>query len=63
LAGLSLLCQLVYLAAGLALTRAPWQAYLALSSAPVYIAWKVGLYAQALLSARAQAWIRTARVP
>ena len=62
-AGLSLIAQLVYLAAGLALVRAPWQAYVALSSAPLYIAWKVGLYAQALLSARASAWERTARVP
>lgn len=63
LAGLSLLGQLAYLAAGLALVRAPWRAYLALSSAPVYIAWKFGVYAQAMLSARASAWIRTARVP
>jgi cellulose synthase/poly-beta-1,6-N-acetylglucosamine synthase-like glycosyltransferase len=63
LAGASLAGQVVYLAAGLALVRAPWRAYVALSSAPVYIAWKFGLYAQALLSARASAWIRTARVP
>jgi len=62
-AGLSLVGQLAYLAAGLALVGAPWRAYLALSSAPVYIAWKLGVYAQALVSARASAWIRTARIP
>jgi cellulose synthase/poly-beta-1,6-N-acetylglucosamine synthase-like glycosyltransferase len=63
LAGLSVVGQLGYLAAGLVLVRAPWRAYVALSSAPVYIAWKFGLYAQALLSARTSAWIRTTRVP
>jgi hypothetical protein len=62
-AGLSVLVQMVYLAAGLALVGAPAQAYMALTSAPVYLAWKCGLYAQSLLSSRASAWIRTARVP
>jgi cellulose synthase/poly-beta-1,6-N-acetylglucosamine synthase-like glycosyltransferase len=63
MAGLSLVGQLAYLAAGLALVRAPWRAYLALTSAPLYVAWKFMLYAQSLLSSRASAWIRTARVP
>jgi 1,2-diacylglycerol 3-beta-glucosyltransferase len=63
LAAVSLVAQLAYLAAGLAMVRAPISAYIALSSAPVYVAWKVGLYAQSLLTARAGAWIRTARVP
>jgi cellulose synthase/poly-beta-1,6-N-acetylglucosamine synthase-like glycosyltransferase len=63
LAALSVLGQLAYLAAGLLMVRAPLSAYLALSSAPVYIAWKVGLYASALVNARAQSWIRTSRVP
>jgi cellulose synthase/poly-beta-1,6-N-acetylglucosamine synthase-like glycosyltransferase len=63
LAALSVLGQMLYLAAGLVLVRAPLSAYLALGSAPVYIAWKVGLYARALLNARAQSWIRTARIP
>jgi cellulose synthase/poly-beta-1,6-N-acetylglucosamine synthase-like glycosyltransferase len=63
LAAFSLLGHLAYLAAGLAMVGASWRAYVALSSAPVYIAWKVGLYAQALLTTRASAWIRTARVP
>jgi 1,2-diacylglycerol 3-beta-glucosyltransferase len=62
LSGLSLVAQLAYLAAGLALVRAPFGAYLALSSAPVYVAWKFGLYAQALFASRASAWIRTARL-
>jgi cellulose synthase/poly-beta-1,6-N-acetylglucosamine synthase-like glycosyltransferase len=63
LAGFGLLAQLGYLAAGLAMVQAPLGAYVALSSAPVYVAWKLGLYTQALVSARASAWIRTARVP
>ena len=63
LAGLSLVLLVGYLTAGLLLVRAPWRAYLALGSAPLYIAWKVGLYGQSLVSARAGAWIRTARVP
>jgi hypothetical protein len=54
---------MVYLAAGLALVGAPVAAYVALSSAPVYVAWKVSLYAQSILTSRASAWIRTARVP
>ncbi len=61
LAGLGLLAQLVYLAAALLLVRAPLKAYLALSSAPVYIAWKVGVYAHSMVNTRASAWIRTAR--
>ena len=63
LAALSVLGQLAYLAAGLLLVRAPLSAYLALTSAPVYVAWKVGLYARAMVNARAQSWIRTSRVP
>jgi cellulose synthase/poly-beta-1,6-N-acetylglucosamine synthase-like glycosyltransferase len=61
LSGLSLVAQLAYLAAGLAMVRAPLGAYVALSSAPVYVAWKFGLYGQALFAARASTWIRTAR--
>ena len=61
-AALSVLAQVVYLAAGLLLVKAPMTAYVALTSAPVYIAWKFGLYAQALVTSRAEAWIRTSRV-
>ncbi|HYW86385.1 MAG TPA: glycosyltransferase family 2 protein [Chloroflexota bacterium] len=61
-ATIAVLAQLAYLAAGLLLVRAPLKAYLALSSAPLYIAWKVGLYARSLINVRATAWIRTARV-
>jgi cellulose synthase/poly-beta-1,6-N-acetylglucosamine synthase-like glycosyltransferase len=61
-AGLSVVAQLLYLAAGLALVGAPMTAYVALTSAPIYVAWKFGLYAQALVSNRAGAWIRTSRV-
>jgi GT2 family glycosyltransferase len=63
LATLSLGGQTVYLLAGLVIVRAPLRAYLALTYAPVYIFWKVGLYARALLSTRTARWIRTARVP
>lgn len=61
LAILSLGGQAVYLLAGLALVRAPLRAYLALSYAPLYVAWKVGLYGRALVSTRSAQWIRTAR--
>jgi hypothetical protein len=63
LAGGCLVAQLAYLGTGLALVRAPLRAYVALWSAPLYIAWKVGLYGQALVTARTAAWVRTARVP
>jgi 1,2-diacylglycerol 3-beta-glucosyltransferase len=59
----ALLGQMVYLLAALVLVRAPRSAYLSLAAAPVYIAWKLGLYAQALVSARGTAWVRTARTP
>ncbi len=62
-AGLSVAAQLAYLAVGLAMVRAPVGAYMALWSAPLYVAWKVGVYAQSILASRASAWIRTARVP
>jgi hypothetical protein len=60
-AALSLGGQLAYLVAGLALVRAPISAYRALTHAPLYIAWKVGLYGRALLSTRTARWIRTTR--
>jgi cellulose synthase/poly-beta-1,6-N-acetylglucosamine synthase-like glycosyltransferase len=63
LAALGLAAQMAYLATGLLLVRAPLRAYVALSSAPVYIAWKVGVYAHSLLNARASTWVRTARTP
>jgi cellulose synthase/poly-beta-1,6-N-acetylglucosamine synthase-like glycosyltransferase len=62
LAAAALLAQLAYLAAGLILVRAPRSAYAALASAPVYVAWKLWLYARSILTARASTWVRTARV-
>ena len=53
---------MVYLVAALALVRAPLRIYVTLGIAPVYIAWKVGLYVRSLVSARSTAWVRTARV-
>ena len=46
----NLVGQMAYLLTGLALVRAPRGAYTALGAAPVYIVWKIGLYAQAMLS-------------
>ncbi|HEY7066113.1 MAG TPA: glycosyltransferase family 2 protein [Chloroflexota bacterium] len=63
LAALSLAAQVGYLLAGLALAGAPRRAYVALLGAPLYIAWKVNLYARALVGARTAAWVRTARGP
>jgi cellulose synthase/poly-beta-1,6-N-acetylglucosamine synthase-like glycosyltransferase len=63
LAGLSLGGQVAYLLAGLVVVRAPLRAYLALTYAPVYVAWKVALYAHALLSTRTARWVRTPRAP
>ncbi len=63
LAGLSLLGQVTHLLAGLALVRAPLGAYLALAYAPIYILWKVWLYARALASGGSAPWVRTARAP
>jgi hypothetical protein len=53
----------LYLLVALALVRAPLHVYLTLCVAPIYIAWKVGLYARSLLSARSTVWVRTARTP
>jgi 1,2-diacylglycerol 3-beta-glucosyltransferase len=61
LAALSLGGQIVYLLVALILVRAPLSTYLALRHAPVYVAWKVGVYGQGLLRTRSMRWIRTAR--
>jgi 1,2-diacylglycerol 3-beta-glucosyltransferase len=53
----------VYLLVALILVRAPLRIYLTLGMAPLYIGWKVSLYARALLGARGTAWVRTARTP
>jgi cellulose synthase/poly-beta-1,6-N-acetylglucosamine synthase-like glycosyltransferase len=52
----------VYLLAALALVGAPWRIYVALAMAPLYIGWKVGLYARSVVGNRSTAWVRTARV-
>jgi 1,2-diacylglycerol 3-beta-glucosyltransferase len=53
--------QAVYLLVSLRLVRAPLHAYLTLSYAPIYICWKLGVYARSIVSARAGGWVRTAR--
>jgi cellulose synthase/poly-beta-1,6-N-acetylglucosamine synthase-like glycosyltransferase len=63
LAALGLAAQVTYLLAALTLVRAPASAYLALAYSPLYVAWKVGLYTQALLGPRDGRWVRTARTP
>jgi 1,2-diacylglycerol 3-beta-glucosyltransferase len=63
LAGLSLVGQMVYLLCGLALVHAPLSAYRAFGYAPVYVAWKLGLYARALINSKSICWVRTARAP
>jgi hypothetical protein len=60
------LCLSVYalhLVAALVLVRAPAGIYLALGMAPMYIVWKLGLYARALVGDRNTSWVRTARTP
>ena len=52
----------VYLVTALALVRAPWRIYAALAMAPVYIAWKLSVYARSIVGNRSTTWVRTARV-
>jgi 1,2-diacylglycerol 3-beta-glucosyltransferase len=61
LGGLSLLGQSIYLIAALALVRAPLRVYSALAYAPVYLVWKIGIYARALILPKSKRWVRTAR--
>jgi len=61
LAAASLIGLAAYVFGGLALVGAPWRAYRALSFAPLYATWKVGLYARALLTNGSGAWVRTSR--
>ena len=63
LAACSLVGQVAYLLAALALVRAPRSRYVSLGKAPIYIAWKVSLYARALLPTRGSEWVRTSRAP
>jgi cellulose synthase/poly-beta-1,6-N-acetylglucosamine synthase-like glycosyltransferase len=62
LSALSLGGMIAHLLSGLVVVRAPLRAYLALSYAPIYIAWKLSLYARALVNSRTSPWIRTARL-
>jgi cellulose synthase/poly-beta-1,6-N-acetylglucosamine synthase-like glycosyltransferase len=61
LAAAALLGQMIYLVAALVLVRAPLSAYMSLLAAPAYIAWKLRLYAQSLVSRRSTVWVRTMR--
>jgi hypothetical protein len=61
LATVALLGLALYVFASLLLVRASWTAYRALTFAPLYVAWKVGLYARAVITQSSGAWIRTSR--
>jgi len=63
LAGGSLAGYVLYLLVGLVLVGAPFRMYVALAWAPIYVAWKLGLYGQSLVAARSTVWVRTARTP
>jgi hypothetical protein len=56
-----IVAQCLYLMVGLSLVRAPWRIYASLAYAPVYIAWKIAVYARGLTGSSGSAWIRTAR--
>ena len=60
IAAFALTAQVVYLLVALSLVHAPLKAYLSLTTAPSYVAWKLLLYAQALV-AKPTPWVRTAR--
>jgi 1,2-diacylglycerol 3-beta-glucosyltransferase len=60
--GASLLVgEAAYLLAGLRLARAPRAVYRALVYGPLFLLWKVALYARLWLGSRTESWIRTAR--
>ena len=63
LGAFSVVGQVAYLLAGAALVGAPLSAYRSLAYAPIYLAWKLGLYASALITPGGHAWVRTARTP
>jgi hypothetical protein len=62
LSGLSVVGQVVYLIVGLVLVGAPLSTYVSLGVAPVYVAWKLGLYSRALVGRGASSWVRTTRL-
>jgi cellulose synthase/poly-beta-1,6-N-acetylglucosamine synthase-like glycosyltransferase len=51
----------VHVIGGLLVVRAPFSAWRSLLAAPVFLIWKVALYAQALLGGGADRWVRTPR--
>jgi cellulose synthase/poly-beta-1,6-N-acetylglucosamine synthase-like glycosyltransferase len=61
LGGFSLLGQSMYLMTALVLVRAPLRVYSAFAYVPVYLLWKMGIYARALALPKSERWVRTAR--
>lgn len=61
LAAYIMLGQVIYIFAGLILTRAPWSVYRALLFTPAFMGWKILLYVRLLLGIKPRDWVRTAR--
>ncbi len=61
LAALVLLGQAGYVVAGLRLVKAGPRAYAVLLWAPLYVAWKIWVYAVSAIGIRDERWVRTAR--
>ena len=57
----NILGQIVYIFYGLFLVRAPKKIYKALLYAPVFVVWKIWLYARIILGRGQKEWVRTAR--
>ncbi|NWF79384.1 MAG: glycosyltransferase family 2 protein [Chloroflexi bacterium] len=57
----ALTAQIVYVATGLILVRAPGTVYRALLFTPLFLVWKIWLYIRILLGLKPARWIRTAR--
>lgn len=60
-AGYVLAAQLLYLISGLRLTQAPRRVYLAFLYVPIFLIWKLWLYARVLLKLENQGWVRAMR--
>jgi cellulose synthase/poly-beta-1,6-N-acetylglucosamine synthase-like glycosyltransferase len=61
LSAFAIVGQVVYIFTGLALARAPWSFYRSLLFTPVFLFWKLWLYARLLLGIKPDAWVRTSR--
>jgi cellulose synthase/poly-beta-1,6-N-acetylglucosamine synthase-like glycosyltransferase len=60
-ASITVTALLAHVLAGMVALRAPASAYRSLALAPAYTLWKLGVYAQALVTPGARRWVRTPR--